>query len=190
MTLSPILAVKRLQLLNDIFPYLSRIAYLFSSENPSSRSYLEHLRNAASLIGATIITIEAGARSEFDQVFEQIKKNRANAMVMAGDIVQQRYIEDIIAFQLQQRLPGMFTRREDVDAGGLISYGVSVPELYRSGANYVHQILHNARPAELPFAQPAKLELIINLAAAKTIGITIPPSILAAADEVISDEEG
>src|SRR3954451_9892023 len=188
-TLSPNLAVKRLQLLKDILPYLSRIAYLFSSENPSSRSYLEHLRNAASLIGATIITIEAGARSEFDQVFEQIKKNRANAMVMAGDIVQQRDIEDIIAFQLQQRLPGMFTRREDVDAGGLISYGVSVPELYRSGANYVHQILHNARPAELPFAQPAKLELIINLAAAKTIGITIPLSILAAADEVISDEE-
>jgi len=188
-TLSPNLAVKRLQLLNDIFPYLSRIAYLFSSENPSSRSYLEHLRNAAASIGATIITIEAGARSEFDQAFEQIKKNRANAMVVAGDIVQQRDIEDIIAFQLQQRLPGMFTRREDVDAGGLISYGVSVPELYRSGADYVHQILYNARPAELPFVQPAKLELIINLAAAKTIGITIPLSILAAADEVISDEE-
>ena len=188
-TLSPNLAVKRLQLLKDIFPYLSRIAYLFNSENPSSRSYLEHLRSAASSIGATIITIEAGARGEFDQVFEKIKKNRANAMVMAGDIVQQRDIEDIIAFQLQQRLPGMFTRREDVDAGGLISYGVSVPELYRSGADYVHQILHNARPAELPFVQPAKLELIINLAAAKTIGITIPSSILAAADEVISDEE-
>src|SRR3954453_1695928 len=88
-----------------------------------------------------------------------------------------------------RKLPGMFTRREDVDAGGLISYGVSVPALYRSGADYVHQILHGARLAELPFAQPAKLELIINVAASKTIGITIPPSILAAADEVISDQE-
>ena len=110
-------------------------------------------------------------------------------MVMAGDIVQQRDIEEIIGFQLQHRLPGMFTRREDVDAGGLISYGVSVPGLYRSGAGYVHQILHGARPADLPFTQPPKLELVINLAAAKTIGITIPLSILATADEVISDEE-
>jgi putative ABC transport system substrate-binding protein len=188
-TLSPNLAAKRLQLLKDILPYLSRIAYLFDPENPSSRAYLEHLRSAASLIGATIITVEVRARSEFDEAFEKIMNNRANAMVMAGDIVQERDIEDIIAFQLQQRLPGMFTRREDVDAGGLISYGVSVPALYRSGADYVHRILHGARPAELPFAQPAKLELIINVAASKTIGITIPPSILAAADEVISDEE-
>src|SRR4051795_7036503 len=188
-TLSPSMAVKRLQFLKDILPYLSRIAYLFDPENPSSRAYLEHLRSAASLIGATIITVEVRARSEFDEAFEKIMNNRANAMVMAGDIVQERDIEDIIAFQLQQRLPGMFTRREDVDAGGLISYGVSVPELYRSGADYVHQILYNARPAELPFVQPAKLELIINLAASKTIGVTIPSPILAAADEVISDEE-
>src|ERR1051325_8616093 len=102
---------------------------------------------------------------------------RANAMLMAGDIVQQRDIDKIISFQLQQRLPGMFARREDADAGGLLSYGVSVPELYRNGAVYVHQILHGARPAELPFAQPVKLELVINVAAAKTIGITIPPLI-------------
>jgi putative ABC transport system substrate-binding protein len=108
---------------------------------------------------------------------------------MAGDIVQQRDIDRIVSFQLQHRLPVMFARREEVDAGGLLSYGVSVPELYRSGAIYVHQILHGARPAEIPFAQPAKLELVINLATAKTIGITIPPSIMAAADEVISDEE-
>src|SRR3954453_3302796 len=131
-TLSPNLAVKRLQLLKNILPHLSRLAYFWNPENPSSRTYLEHLRNAASSIGATIITVEAGARSEFDQAFEQIKKNRANAMVMAGDIVQQRDIEDIIAFQLQQRLPGMFTRREDVDAGGLISYGYHTGSVYLS----------------------------------------------------------
>jgi putative ABC transport system substrate-binding protein len=188
-TLSPDLAVKRLQLLKDILPYLLRIAYFFDPENPSSRAYLDHMRSAASSIGATVITVEAGVGSEFEAAFERITKSRAHAMVMAGDIVQERDIERIIEFQLQNHLPGMFTRREDVDAGGLISYGVSVPELYRSGADYVHQILHGARPAELPFAQPAKLELIINVAAAKTIGITIPPSILATADEVISDEE-
>ena len=90
-------------------------------------------------------------------------------MMTAGDIVQQQNIDKIINFQLQNRLPGMFTRREDVDAGGLISYGVSVPDLYRRGAGYVHQIFR-VRPAELPFAQPAKLELVINLEAAKTIG--------------------
>src|SRR6185437_14133276 len=118
-----------------------------------------------------------------------ITKSRVQAMVMAGDIAQERDIEKIIEFQLQHHLPGMFTRREGVDAGGLISYGVSVPELYRTGADYVHQILHGAHPTDLPFAQPPKLELIINFAAARTIGITIPPPILAAADEVISDEE-
>jgi putative ABC transport system substrate-binding protein len=188
-TLSPSLAAKRLQLLKDIIPYLSRVAYLFNPENPSSQAYLEHLRTAASPVGATMVAIEAGVGGEFDTAFEQVAKSRANAMLMAGDIVQQRDIDRIVSFQLQHRLPGMFARREDVDAGGLLSYGVSVPELYRSGADYVHQILHGARPADLPFAQPAKLELIINVAAAKTLGITIPPPILAAADEVISDEE-
>jgi putative tryptophan/tyrosine transport system substrate-binding protein len=189
MTLSPSLAAKRLQLLKDIIPYLSRVAYLFNPENPSSWAYLEHLRTAASPLGATMVAIEARSGGEFDKAFEQIAKSRANAMLMAGDIVQQRDIDEIVSFQLQNRLPGMFTRREDVDAGGLMSYGVSVPELYRNGAVYVHQILYGARPSELPFAQPAKLELVINLAAAKTIGLAIPPPILAAADEVISDDE-
>jgi putative tryptophan/tyrosine transport system substrate-binding protein len=189
MTLSPNLAVKRLQLLKDILPYLSRVAYLFNPENPSSRAYLEHLRTAASSVGAMMVPVEAGVGGEFDKAFEQVTKSRANAMLMAGDIVQQRDIDEIVSFQLQHRLPGMFARREDVDAGGLLSYGVSVPELYRNGAVYVHQILHGARPSELPFAQPAKLELVINLAAAKTIGLAIPPPILAAADEVISDDE-
>jgi len=188
-TLSPNLAVKRLQLLKDILLYLSRVAYIFNPENPSSRSYLEHLRIAASPVGVTIIAVEVGVGGEFDKAFEQVAKSRANAILMAGDIVQQRDIDKIVSFQLQHRLPGMFTRREDVDAGGLLSYGVSIPELYRNGAVYVHQILHGARPAELPFAQPVKLELVINLAAAKTLGLTIPSPILAAADEVVSDEE-
>ena len=188
-TLSPNLASKRLQLLKDILPHLSRVAYLYNPDNPSSRAYLEQLRTAASPLGASMIAVETGVGGEFDKAFEQVAKSRANAMLIAGDIVQQRDIDRIVSFQLQHRLPVMFARREDVDAGGLLSYGVSVPELYRNGAIYVHQILHGARPAEIPFAQPAKLELVINLATAKTIGITIPPSIMAAADEVISDEE-
>src|SRR3954452_22697120 len=94
-TLSPNLAVKRLQLLKDILPYLSRIAYFFNPENPSSRAYLEHLRLAASPIGVTIVTVEAHTGSEFDKAFEQLAKSRANAMLMAGDIVQQRDIERI-----------------------------------------------------------------------------------------------
>jgi putative ABC transport system substrate-binding protein len=188
-TLSSDLAVKRLQLLKSILPHLSRIAYFWNPANPSSRAYLEHLRVATSTIGATIVTIEARAVSEFDEALEQLAKSQAHAMLTAGDIVQQQNTYKIIDFQLQHQLPGMFTSREDVDAGGLMSYGVSVPELYRSGAVYVHQILHGARPAELPFVQPAKLELVINLEAAKTIGLTIPPTILAAADEVISDED-
>src|SRR4051794_25001539 len=111
-TLSPNLAVKRLQLLKDILPYLSRIAYFFNPENPSSRAYLEQLRSAASSIGATIITIEASARSEFDEAFERKTKTRPHAMVMAGNIVKEREIEKIIKLQPQHHLPGMFTRRE------------------------------------------------------------------------------
>ena len=146
MTLSPSLAAKRLQFLKDIIPYLSRVAYLFNPENPSSRAYLEHLRTVASPPGATMVAIEARSGGEFDKAFEQVAKSRANAMLMAGDIVQQRDIDKIVSFQLQHRLPEMFARREDVDPGGLLSYGVSVPELYRNGAVYVHQILHGARP--------------------------------------------
>ena len=167
-TLGSDLALKRLQLLKSILPYLSRVAYFWNPANPSSRAYLEHLRIAASPIGATIVTIEAGAVSEFDKALEQLAKSQAHAMLTAGDIVQQQNIYRIIDFQLKHHLTGMFTRREDVGAGGLMSYGVSVPELYRNGAVYVHQILNGARPAELSFVQPAKLELVINLEAAKT----------------------
>jgi len=188
-TLGPNLAAKRLQLLKSMLPYLSRIVYFWNPANPSSRTYLEHLRVAAPRLGATIIPVEARSAAEFDEALEQVAKSRADAMLTAGDIVQQRNIDRIIEFQLRHHLPGMFTRREDVAAGGLMSYGVSVPELYRDGAVYVHKILRGARPAELPFAQPAKLELVINFEAAKAIGLTIPPPILAAADEVISDED-
>ena len=188
-TLSSDLAIKRLQLLKSILPHLSRLAYFWNPGNPSSRAYLEYLHIAASSIGATIITIEARAVNEFDKALEQLARSQVNAMLTAGDIVQQQNVHKIVDFQLQNCLPGMFTRREDVDSGGLISYGVSVPELYRNGAGYVHQILQGARPAKLPFVQPTKLELVINLEAAKMIGLTIPPSILAAANEVISDEE-
>ena len=134
-TLSPNLASKRLQLLKDILPHLSRVAYLYNPDNPSSRAYLEQLRTAASPLGASMIAVETGVGGEFDKAFEQVAKSRANAMLMAGDIVQQRDIDRIVSFQLQHRLPVMFARREEVDAGGLLSYGVSVPELYRSGAD-------------------------------------------------------
>lgn len=185
MTLGPDLAAKRLQLLKSMLPHLSRIGYFWNPNNASNRTYLEHLRTAGSSLGVSVIPVEARVVAEFDGALATLADSRLDAMLTGGDMLQQRNIDLIIDFQAKHRLPGLFTRREDVVAGGLVSYGVSVPNLYRAGAVYVHKILRGARPAELPFEQPPRLELAINSRTAEALGLRIPPPVLKAADELI-----
>lgn len=185
MTIRPDLASKRLELLKNLLPQLSRVAYFWNPNNASSRTYLDLLRKAARSLGVTIIPVEARALAEFDKAFAALASSRADAMLTSGDAIQQRNVDAVIDFQVRHRLPGMFTRREDVAAGGLISYGISVPDLYRRGAVLAHKILRGARPAELPFEPPSRLELVINLRTAEALGLAIPRPLLTAADEVI-----
>lgn len=185
MTLTPDLAAKRLQLVNKVLPHASRVAYFWNPNNASSRTYFEQLRTAAPSLGITMVSVEARAAAEFDSALEKLASSRVDAMVAAGDAVQQRNVDLVIQFQLKHHLPGMFPRREDVVAGGLMSYGVSAPDLYRKGAVSVHKILRGARPAELPFEHPERFELVINLRTADALGLRIPQPVLNAADEII-----
>jgi ABC-type uncharacterized transport system substrate-binding protein len=112
-------------------------------------------------------------------------REHADALLMTNDPFHQRHIQKILAFLAENRMPGMFQIKENVLAGGFMSYGASLPDLFRRGASYVHKILQGTRPADLPVEQPTKFELVINVKTAKAIGVTVPESILLHADEVI-----
>jgi putative tryptophan/tyrosine transport system substrate-binding protein len=122
---------------------------------------------------------------EFDGAFTTMMSERADGLLMTADPLHQISIVRIIDFLTNNRLPGMFLSREIVVAGGFLSYGASVPDLFRRGALYVHKILQGTKPAELPVEQPTKFELVVNMKTAKAIGLTIPESFLLRADEVI-----
>ena len=119
------------------------------------------------------------------EVITSVQRRRPNAFVMTADPLSQRYIMQIIDFMASHRLPAMYQLKENVRAGGLMAYGASLPVLFRRGAWYVHRLLQGAKAAELPIEQATKFELTINLKTAKALGLDIPPTLLARADEVI-----
>ena len=121
----------------------------------------------------------------FDPAFTAITRERPDALIMTADPLHRLHVGRIIEFAARSRLPAMYQLREHVGTGGLMSYGTSLPELFRRAATFVDKILKGAKPADLPIEQPTRFELVINLKTAKTLGLTIPPSVLARADEVI-----
>jgi putative ABC transport system substrate-binding protein len=132
-----------------------------------------------------VIPVEVRSLTEFPGAFATMLRERPDAVNLTNDPLQQLHMSEIIAFLAQNKLPGMFQARENVVAGGLISYGASLPDLFRRASGYVHRILQGTKPSELPVEQPTKFELVINLQTAKALGLTIPQSILLQADEVI-----
>ena len=183
--LGPELAAKRLQLLKEIFPTISRIAFLWNPNNASHAAYLEEWNAAASTLGVKMHFVAVSSSDEFDGAFAAMMRERPDAFAMTADPFHLLHIVWITDFLAKNGLPGMYQVREQAIAGGLMSYGASVPDLFRRGASYVHKILQGTRPAELPVEQPVKFELVINLKTAKAIGLTIPESFLLRADEVI-----
>jgi putative ABC transport system substrate-binding protein len=130
--------------------------------------------------------LELRSPDEFESAFATMTKAGAGALLLLPDpLVFERHVRDITALALQHRLPAMYTWRMHVEVGGLMSYGPSRPDMYRRAATYVDKILKGAKPADLPVEQPMKFELVINLKTAKALGLTIPPSVLFQADEVI-----
>jgi putative ABC transport system substrate-binding protein len=178
-------AGKWLELLKEAAPQLSRIAYLWNPANHSSASSWETMQRLAPTIGVTLQSVELRDRKNIDAAFAAIIRERAEGMIVDSDPATGGNKTRIVEFTAANRLPAIYVWKMYVDAGGLISYGPSFYELWRRAATYVDKILKGAKPADLPVEQPTRFELVVNMKTAAALGITIPPSILARADEVI-----
>jgi putative ABC transport system substrate-binding protein len=183
--LGPDVVTKRLQILKDAIPTVTRVAYLWNPDNPATADILEHLRKAAPLFHMTVVSLEARTVVDFDRVFAQMSSDPPDAVLTTSDPAHQAHMSAIIDFLLKNRIPGLFQTREHVVAGGLMSYGVSLSDLFRMGALYTDKILRGTKPGDLPIAQPVTFEFAINLKTAKAIGLEIPATVIARADEVI-----
>ncbi|MGB7940594.1 MAG: ABC transporter substrate-binding protein, partial [Pseudolabrys sp.] len=183
--LGPDLSAKRVQILKEVLPSVSRPAFQWNPDNASNALIPQEYQTAMPKLGMSLILVPVRNTHEFDPAFAAMLREHADALLMTNDPFHQRHIQKILAFLAENRMPGMFQIKENVLAGGFMSYGASLPDLFRRGASYVHKILQGTRPADLPVEQPTKFELVINVKTAKAIGVTVPESILLHADEVI-----
>jgi len=179
---------KRLELFKEAVPKLAHVAVLYDPATAASLfDVKEVLPAAARALRLTIQPWEVRAANGFEKVFTALNKQRPDGLYVSPGPLTLANRKRIADFALKSRLPSMYVRREFVDAGGLMSYGADLADSYRRVAYYVDRILRGAKPADLPVEQPTKFELVINLKTAKQIGLTIPPNVLARADEVIRD---
>jgi len=184
-SLSPDLIGKRLEILRECIPAVARVAFLWNPDNDSNLAFLDDLIVAVPALGLELTSAPIRNADEFEGTFAAVLQRRPNAALVTGDPLLRRHQNRIIDFVAKNRLPAMYQEKEWVAAGGLLSYGPSLPDLFRRGVSYVHRILEGAKPADLPIEQPTRFELVINLKTAKALGLTVPPNLLAAADEVI-----
>jgi putative ABC transport system substrate-binding protein len=175
---------KWLELLKETAPTLSRVAYLLQPANLISVSLCQAAQGVAPALGLTVEAVEVRRPDELDRTFA-VMAERAEALIVDADVFFAPYLTRIVAFAADHRLPAIYHLRSYVDAGGLMSYGPSFAAVGRRVATYVDKILKGAKPADLPVEQPTKFELIINLKTAQALGLTIAPSLLFQADEVI-----
>ena len=183
--LTPELIGKRFEILKECVPDLARVAFLWNPDNDSNVVFLEELIIAVPALGLQLISVPMRTSEEYESAFAAMMQRRPNAFVTTSDGLILQHMGQVIEFMAKHRLPAMYQEKENVEAGGLMSYGAVLSELFRRGAWYVDRLLQGAKPMELPIEQPTKFELAINLKTAKVIGLTIPPSLLARADEVI-----
>src|SRR6516165_3106002 len=179
------LAPKRLELIREIVPGLARIAVLANTSNDAVRRDWARIETAARSLGVQSQLLDLRESDALGPTFDDASARRADALVVVIDAITQANQQRIVDLAMKHRLPAIYSSREFVDAGGLMSYGVSYPDLYRRAATYVDKILKGTKPADLPVVQPTKFELVINLKTAKALGIEVPPTLLARADEVI-----
>jgi putative tryptophan/tyrosine transport system substrate-binding protein len=179
------LVAKRLELMRETVAGIRRIAFLQNMGNPVAPSQWEELNTAALSLGLEPQLLDVRKPEDIAQGFDTAIAQRADAILVANDTVTLVHRRQVVELAVKHRLPAMYNTREFIDAGGLVAYGVSYSDLYRRAATYVDKIFKGAKPADLPVEQPTKFELIINLKAAKAIGLEIPPTVLARADEVI-----
>ena len=176
---------KRLELLKEALPRLSRVALIYNPDNPGSVLALRETQRWATSLGVKLEPHEFRGPDDFERVFGAIADKAPDALMTTADPLIHSYRTRIAEFAAKQRLPSMYPGREFVDSGGLMFYGGSIPEMYRRAAVYVDKLLKGARPGDLPVEQPTKFDMVINLRTAKALGVTIPPSLLQRADQVI-----
>lgn len=179
------LAGKRLEVLKDAVPRLSRVAVLYEQDFPPGELEIKQLTAAAPSLGVHLDTVGVGSVAALEGALPHITKKSPQALFVGSSGLFGYNYRLILDLALKSRLPALYVRREYVEAGGLISYGVSYREMFRLAADYIARILNGSKPADLPVQQPTKIELVINLKTTKALGLTIPPPLLALADEVI-----
>jgi len=184
--LAPELSGKRLEILKEIIPKLSRVAVFGTSTSVANAEELKEVETAAGALGVKVQYVDVLSPKDLEAAFRAAAKGRADTVLFqVSGAASSLHRKEIIEFAVKSRLPVMFETTSYVEAGGLISYGVHSPDLARRAATFVDKILKGAKPADLPVEQPTKFEFVINLKAAKQIGLTIPPNVLVRADKVI-----
>jgi putative ABC transport system substrate-binding protein len=176
---------KSLELLKETVPGLKRVAVVWDPATPSHRPALKAVEDMSRALGLRLQTLAVRSTSEFDGTFSVIVQERAGAVLVLSTPLFMGGAKRLAELGLTHKLPTMFGPREHVEAGGLLSYSPDRADLYRRAAAYVDKILKGASPADLPVQQATKFEFVINLKTAKALGLTIPPSVLARADEII-----
>jgi putative tryptophan/tyrosine transport system substrate-binding protein len=181
----PELIGKQLDLLKQAVPRVSRVAVLWNAANPAKILDWRELKPAARTLGIALQSREVRRPADFDAAFAAIRDERPDGLLTLGDALTFSGRVSITDFAANERLPALYQYREFVEGGGLMSYGADLADSFRRAAAYVDKILKGAKPADLPIEQPTKFELVINLKTAKALGLIIPPSLLARADEII-----
>jgi len=176
---------KRIELLTETIPGIKRVAFLQDMANPVSQSQWEELKSAAHSARLEAVLLDIRNSNELAPAFESASAQRVDALLVGNDTVTQANRRQIVELAVQHRLPAIYATREFVEAGGLMVYAVDYADLYRRAAIYVDKIFRGAKPSELPVQQPDKFEFVINLKAAKALDVTVSPTLLARADEVI-----
>jgi putative ABC transport system substrate-binding protein len=184
-TLAPEISGKQLELLKETVPKLSRVAVLGTSTRPGNAQNLKETELSAGAFGVKLQYLDVLSAKDIETAFRAASKGRADAVLVLQTPLLTSHRTQVVDLAAKNRLPAIYATAEWVEDGGLMTYGVSITEMSRRAATYVDKILKGAKPADLPVEQPTKFEFIINLKAAKQIGLTIPPNVLARADKVI-----
>jgi putative ABC transport system substrate-binding protein len=185
-TISTEVMTKRLRLLNDLVPKAARIAVLVNPTNTAiTEPTIRDVHEAATTIGAHVQILNAATIGEIDTAFAILARERPDALYVAGDAFFTSRRTQLATLTARDKIPAAYSQRDFVSAGGLMSYGTDIPDMFHQMGAYTGKILKGARPADLPVMRPTKFEFVINLATAKALGLNIPDKLLALADEVI-----
>jgi putative tryptophan/tyrosine transport system substrate-binding protein len=183
--MQPDLSAKQVQLLKELLPRLSRVAVLWNAGHSGKRLEFNEISAAARALDVGVVSIEVRRAEDFEAAFAALKASHADALMVLGEPLVSSRNDEVFEFAVKRQFPCIGDARETAEQGALISYSPKVDDQFRDAAVYVDRILRGAKPEELPVEQPTKFELVVNLKTAKALGLTIPPSLFARADEVI-----